>query len=78
MFQVSPWLVEPNLQPQREPQGPSPPPIVPSCNGPSLKLQNPTPTSKRQTPRTARNIPEFKVAPEEALELLMASNFLDT
>jgi hypothetical protein len=28
--------------------------------------------------RTTRNIPEFKVAPEMALELLMAANFLDT
>lgn len=27
---------------------------------------------------TTRNIPEFKVAPELALELLMAANFLDT
>ncbi|KAI8475049.1 MAG: BTB/POZ protein [Monoraphidium minutum] len=27
---------------------------------------------------TTRNIPEFKVAPEVALELLMAANFLDT
>lgn len=26
----------------------------------------------------ARSVPEFKVRPEEALELLMASNFLDT
>jgi hypothetical protein len=30
------------------------------------------------TCRTTRNIPEFKVAPELALELLMAANFLDT
>lgn len=28
--------------------------------------------------RSTKNIPEFKVAPEMALELLMASNFLDT
>lgn len=28
--------------------------------------------------RTTRNIPEFKVQPELALELLMAANFLDT
>jgi transcription elongation factor B subunit 1 len=28
--------------------------------------------------RTTRNIPEFKVAPEMALDLLMAANFLDT
>ncbi|KAF6258778.1 BTB/POZ protein [Scenedesmus sp. NREL 46B-D3] len=27
---------------------------------------------------TTRNIPEFKVAPDIALELLMAANFLDT
>jgi hypothetical protein len=38
-----------------------------------------TPQIARKQPNsTARSIPEFKVRPEEALELLMASNFLDT
>lgn len=43
----------------------------------SLKPPSPPPFARHTINRTTKNIPEFKVQPEMALELLMAANFLD-